>query len=407
MSATSGLTYLVVEDQGFQRWLIANLLEGLGAKAVYPVSGGAAALEVLERLGDSIDVVVSDLDMPGMDGMALIRHVAEQNHRASFLVVSAHSPALLATVEAMAREYGVNFLGTIKKPLKREKFEAALARHPRPADEPQSAAVVAYDARQIEAGLRADEFEAFFQPKVELGTQRLRGAEALSRWRRPRQGIVAPESFIATVEASGLVDALTRRIARAAMAGCREWTDAGIDASVSINLSAVSLSRTSLADEMRDLASEQRLEPRLVTFEITESAAAQEPARKLENLSRLRMSGFGLSIDDFGTGYSSMQRLSRIPFTELKIDQSFVRNVVSDPSCRAMVESSLELARKLGIVAVAEGVETHGQWEALRALGCPLAQGYYISRPVEPAEFMSWAAARSRSSGIGGGSVVE
>jgi EAL domain-containing protein (putative c-di-GMP-specific phosphodiesterase class I)/CheY-like chemotaxis protein len=407
MNATSGLTYVVVEDQGFQRWLIASLLEDLGAKAVYPVSDGGAALEVLERLGESVDVVVSDLDMPGMDGMALIRHVAARHHRASFLIVSAHSQALLATVEAMAREYGVNFVGAIKKPLTREKFEAALASHRQPDDDPQPREVVAYDARQLEAGLRADEFEAFFQPKVDLATHGLRGAEALSRWRRPYREIVLPAAFIETLESSGLIDSLTQRMARAAMAGCRKWTDAGLDASVSINLSAVSLSRTSLADEMKDLASEMRVAPRLVTFEITESAAAREPARKLENLSRLRMSGFGLSIDDFGTGYSSMQRLSRIPFTELKIDQSFVKNVVSDPSCRAMVESSLDLARKLGIVAVAEGVESQGQWETLRALGCPLAQGHYISKAIEAAEFMSWAAAHSRSSDHGGSAAVE
>jgi len=405
MTVPSGLTYLLVEDQGFQRWLIASMLEGLGAKAVYPVSDGGAALEVLERLGDSIDVVVSDLDMPGMDGMELIRHMAEQRYRASFLVVSGHSQPLLATVETMAREYGVNFLAAIKKPLTRAKFEAALERY-QPAGKLQPDAVVACDASQIEAGLRANEFEAFFQPKVEVLTGRLRGAEALSRWRRPYQGLVAPEAFIATLESSGLVDLLTRRVARAAISGCRSWRSGGLDINVSINLSATSLSRVSLADEMKDLANEERLDPRFVIFEITESAAVQEPGRKLENLSRLRMNGFGLSIDDFGTGYSSLRRLSRIPFTELKIDQSFVRNVM-DPSCRAMVESSLDLARKLGISAVAEGVESREQWDVLRSLGCPLAQGYYISRPLEPAQFMQWAMGRMRSSSAGGESAVE
>jgi EAL domain-containing protein (putative c-di-GMP-specific phosphodiesterase class I) len=406
MSGAGGLTYLVVEDQGFQRWLITNLLEGLGAKAIYPVSDGHAALEVLERLGPSIDIVVSDLDMPGMDGMQLIRHMAEQDHRASFLVVSAHAPAILATVEAMAREYGINFLAAIKKPLTAAKFQAAIAGHGSAGD-PSPASATTYDARQIEAGLRANEFEAFFQPTVALGSGKVHGAEALSRWRRRYQGIVTPDAFIGTVEASGLVDALTRRVARAAMAGCRSWHAAGFGMSVSINLSAVSLSRTSLADEMREIAAEQGLEPRYVTFEITESAAAREPARKLENLSRLRMNGFGLSIDDFGTGYSSMQRLSRIPFTELKIDQAFVKNIAKDPSCRAMVESSLDLSRKLGIVAVAEGVETREQWDLLRALGCPLAQGYYISKPVEAAELMTWVEERERFPDADGESAAE
>ena len=406
MNAIAGLRYLVVEDHGFQRWLIVNLLEGLGAKSVYPVSDGGAALEVLERLDESIDVVVSDLDMPGMDGMEMIRHMAEKRHRAWLLVVSAHEQPLLGTVETMAREYGVNFLAAIRKPLTRAKFEAALALR-QAANEPQRGALVIYDAAQVEAGLRANEFEAFFQPTVDMKMGRLHGAEALTRWRRRYEGIVAPEAFIATLETSGLVDLLTRRMARAAMRNCRVWRDAGLDITVSINLSAVSLSNSSLADEMRDLAGEERLETRYVTFEITESATAREPARKLENLSRLRMSGFGLSIDDFGTGYSSMQRLSRIAFTELKIDQSFVKNVVSDPSCRAMVESGLDLARKLGINAVAEGVESREQWDVVRALGCPFAQGYYISRPIEAMQFLTWATAYGRSSEAQDGSSAD
>jgi EAL domain-containing protein (putative c-di-GMP-specific phosphodiesterase class I)/FixJ family two-component response regulator len=400
MSAT-GLAFLVVEDQGFQRWQIANLLEGLGARAVYPVSDGRAALEVLDRLGESIDVVVSDLDMPDMDGMELIRRMAERRHRAALLVVSVHAQPLLGTVETMAREYGVNFLAAIRKPLTRAKFERALAArgpaagHPAPKPE-------ACDARQIEAGLRAGEFEAFFQPKVEMATGKLRGAEALTRWRRPYQGLLGPEAFMATIEATGLMDALTQRVAQAAVGACRMWREGGLDVVVSINLSAVSLSRASLADEMRDLVAAARVDPRHVTFEITESATSHDLARKLENLSRLRMNGFGLSIDDFGTGYSSMQRLSRIPFTELKVDQGFVKNVVTDPSCRAIVESSLELARKLDICAVAEGVESSEHWELLASMDCPVAQGYYIARPMEADEFTSWARMRSRSSGTDG-----
>ena len=393
MNTIPPLNYLVVEDHGFQRWLITNLLEQLGAKAVYPVTDGRAALEVLERLGESIDIVVTDLDMPGMDGIELIRRIAELRHPVSLVVMSAHAPPLLTSVEMMAREYGVRFLAAVSKPLTAAKFEAALASRAR-SDGPQNGGAAACDARELEAGLRGNQFEAFFQPKVEIRTGVLRGAETLTRWRRPYQGIVSPGAFIATLESSGLVEELTRKMARIAMRSCRAWHDAGLDLTVSVNLSAVSLSDVTLADEMREMAREAQIEPPLVTFEITESATARDLGRKLENLSRLRMNGFGLSIDDFGTGYSSMQRLSRIPFTELKIDQSFVKHVATDPACRAMVESSVDLARKLGIAAVAEGVETHEQWEALLGLGCPIAQGYYISRPMEADQFLAWVTMR-------------
>src|SRR5262249_32151698 len=159
--------------------------------------------------------------------------------------------------------------------------------------------------------------------------------------------------------------------------------DAGVDIPVAINLAVASLEDLTFADAMADLVRDGGIEPCHVILEITESAAARELGRKLETLARLRMKGFGLSIDDYGTGYSSMQRLQRVPFTELKIDQGFVKAAVRQASSRALVESSILIAAKLGIDAVAEGVETHAEWDMLLALGCPMAQGYYIAQPME------------------------
>jgi EAL domain-containing protein (putative c-di-GMP-specific phosphodiesterase class I) len=156
-----------------------------------------------------------------------------------------------------------------------------------------------------------------------------------------------------------------------------------------VNLSLASLHDTSVAERLTEIVAAEGIAPRDVVLEVTESAAATHLGRVLENLSRLRMKGFGLSIDDYGTGYSSMQQLTRIPFTELKIDQSFVRNA-SQPSSRAMIESSLEMAQKLDIVAVAEGIETREEWDLLREMGCQLGQGYFIARPMPGDEFLRW-----------------
>jgi len=158
---------------------------------------------------------------------------------------------------------------------------------------------------------------------------------------------------------------------------------------VSVNVSLTSLGDVMLADRMDQIVQGSSLEPADVILEITETAAASHLGRVLENLSRLRMKGFGLSIDDFGTGYASMQQLSRIPFTELKVDQSFVRGAAAGGSSRAVLESSLEIARKLRIDAVAEGVETEEQLELLRKLGCPLVQGNHLMEPVAADEFMA------------------
>ena len=171
---------------------------------------------------------------------------------------------------------------------------------------------------------------------------------------------------------------------------CRRWKEAGIEASVSVNLSLHSLDDVTLAERMTAIVEAQGVTPADVIFEITESTAAGDLGAALENLTRLRMKGFGLSIDDYGTGYSSMQRLARVPFTELKIDRSFVKGAPLHAADRAVLESSLEMAQRLSIAAVAEGVETHDEWQLLHQLNCPLAQGHYVALPMDAHDFLLW-----------------
>lgn len=383
------IRFLVVEDQGFQRWVTGNMLEGLGAKHVYSAADGRAALDLLAELNPPVDIVISDLDMPGMDGMEFIRHVGESSSSMSLIVASALDRSLVATVETMARAYGVNLLGTLEKPATAKKLKGLIDAF-EPAAERRKAVFEEMSAAEIVEGLRAGQFEPFFQPKVDMLTERVKGAEANARWRHPAKGLIAPGSFISVLEVNGLIDDLTETLLRIASASCRQWRAAGMDMTVSVNLSLTMLSDTTLADRMRSVVESQDLDPRHVVFEVTESAAAANLAKALENLSRLRMKGFGLSIDDFGTGYSSMERLARVPFTELKIDRTFVHNAHERESSRAMLESSLDVARKLKITAVAEGVENREQWEVLRDLGCPQAQGYYVAKPMDARDFGAW-----------------
>jgi EAL domain-containing protein (putative c-di-GMP-specific phosphodiesterase class I)/CheY-like chemotaxis protein len=392
------LHFLVVEDHGFQRWMAANLLESLGAKYVFSASDGREALLILEDREPPIDIIVTDLDMPGMDGMEFIRHVAEGKYPAALIVASAMEPALVASVEAMARAYGVQLLGAIPKPLTAKKVKEAIAGHLAAAGVNAYAQPRNFSVEQLAAGLERGEFEPFFQAKIVSSTQATSGAEAVARWRNPKHGIVRPQDFIESMEENSLIDALTEIVVKEAARNCRRWREAGWDITVSVNLSGKSLRDVSLADRLGKIVGAEGLEPKHLVFEVTESVATGELGRALENLSRLRMRGFGLSIDDYGTGYSSMERLTRVPFTELKIDQSFVKNAATQPSSRAVVESSLEMAQKLGIVAVAEGVETRSEWELVRALGCPLVQGYYFARPMDATEFMSWLRMPKRAS---------
>ena len=386
------LNFLIAEDHDFQRRALARMLEGLGAKRVHQASDGHGALKVIEAPGLPIDIVISDLDMPGMDGMEFIRRLGEGTRRVSLIVSSALDRNLLASVATMARAYGVNLLGVVEKPLTPGKLEALVRLYRSPTSEGDALKTgdPAFGLEEIVAGIQNDEFEPYLQPKIELATGLIVGAESLARWRHPRHGIVGPYAFIRLLEDNNRIDELTWVMLGKAAAFCSNWRATGMDATVSVNLSFKSLGETHVAERVTELVRSQNLEPRHMVLEVTESAAATEGGKALENLARLRMKGFGLSIDDYGTGYSSMKQLTRISFTEIKIDQSFVTNAAAQTSARVILESSLEMARKLDITSVAEGVETRADYHLLCQLRCDIAQGYFIARPMERTAFLDW-----------------
>lgn len=387
------LVLLVVEDHDFQRRTVARMLRSLGALEVLEAGDGKQALALLRAVAH-IDLVVCDLDMPEMDGMEFIRHLGQAELTVSLIISSAKERALLDSVEKMARAYGVRLLGVIDKPVTLAGLKELIARYESPKPKVVHASVNAPDfsLEHILQGLQKKQFEPFFQPKVDMASGRLVGAEALARWRHPEHGLVAPYAFIPLLEQSKNIDELTFVMLAAAAVACRTWRERSMELTVSVNLSLASLTDTMLADRITHVVRTARLDPRHMMLEITESAAMTEVAYALENLTRLRMRGFGLSIDDYGTGYSSMQQLTRIPFTELKIDQSFVTDCVANKATRAIIESSVGMARNMGIKSVGEGVESQADWDALKATGCNVAQGYFIAKPMDGSSFLDFCA---------------
>lgn len=399
MTPAGELVALVVEDHDFQRQTVARMLRALGLLHVLEAADGLQAMGMLwDGMPTSalVDIVVCDLDMPEMDGMELLRHIGQAQCATSVIISSAKERPLLASVEKMALAYGVWLLGVIEKPVTLAALGDLIARRdlPRVSPKPHVVGEQSFGIDEILRGMRHEQFETFYQPKAELASGRTIGAEALARWRHPECGIVAPYAFIAVLEQSGNIDALTFRMLHNAAVACSGWRLNGFDVAVSVNLSLVSLTDTTLADRVTAIVRSAGLAPCHMVLEITETATMTELAPALENLARLRMRGFGLAIDDYGTGFASMQQLTRVPFTELKIDQSFVTDYADNPSSRAVVESSVEMARRLNLRSVAEGVETQSDWNALHALGCDIAQGYFIARPMEEQAFLGFCAAR-------------
>jgi EAL domain-containing protein (putative c-di-GMP-specific phosphodiesterase class I) len=389
----AGLSFLVAEDEPTQQTLVVKLLKTQGAENVYPAGNGREALDILLKQGTGIDVIVCDLQMPGMDGMQFMRRIGEADYGGSVIIVSALERTLLASAEATAKAYGVNLLGVISKPVSVAALEGLLGNQGAPQVKVKSrpGAAQSFTPAEIAEGLDRDQFEAFFQPKIELATGRVVGAEALARWRHPKQGIVLPASFIKPIEESGKIDDLTSVMLGKGVAFCSAFDKAGLNTVVAVNISLMSLNRGDFADRVSEIVQGQGLGAERICLEITETAATSNlGGTALENLTRLRMMGFGLSIDDLGTAASSIQQLTHIPFTELKIDRSFVANSTTDKTAMDVLKASLDIARQLKIKAVAEGVETLEEWNVLQELGCNLAQGHFIAEAMDAQAYVAW-----------------
>ena len=380
---------MVVEDHGFQRRVAVRLLTELKVKEILEGVDGLHALEILRKQPEPLDVVLVDLDMPGMDGIECISHIAHEHLARSVVVVSALDPALLNTVQTMARAYGLHVLGSVEKPLTRDKLEAVLNRFDDHAGEDPDDALVECTAQDLADALANGEIVAWFQPQVEFANGKVIGAEALARWERADGSVVRPHQFVQVMEREGLANALTDCMLEQACMWKQSWDHGGNRIKISVNVSAVALADPSSADRYQAILDNHDIRPEEMILEITESSVMSDAARGLGLLARLRLKGFGLSIDDFGTGYSSLAQLAQIPFTELKIDRCFVFDAHAQPRKRAVVEASLDLARKLGLSTVAEGVESIEDWQMLAELGCDIAQGYQIGRPVPGSELQA------------------
>jgi diguanylate cyclase (GGDEF)-like protein len=233
-----------------------------------------------------------------------------------------------------------------------------------------------------------DQIHLHYQPKINVSTEAVAGVEALARWEHPERGPISPGEFIPVLETTSLIHRFTDRVMTIALAQAREWLDAGLRMPVAVNISTRTLLDTSFPDRVATLLADSRVPGEMLCIEITEHTVMSDPATTIEALRRIRALGVKTSIDDFGTGYSSMMYLKLLPLDELKIDRSFVHDMARDHANRALVRSTVELGRNLGLTVVAEGVEDAETHLALAAVGCDLAQGYHFARPL-PADVLT------------------
>ena len=257
---------------------------------------------------------------------------------------------------------------------------------------------------ELRRAIEARELVLFYQPKARLGTGEIESVEALLRWQHPERGLIYPDAFIPLAQQTGLIVPLTLFVIDEALQQCRRFLDAGLRLPVAVNLSTRNLLDPEFPDQVEGLLAQWDVEPAMLRFELTESTMIADPARTKEVLERFFCLGIMLSIDDFGTGYSSLAYLTRLPVSEIKIDRSFVMNMHTSDDDATIVRSIIDLGGNLGLSVVAEGVENQEIWDDLEALGCPLAQGYHLCRPLPADALAEWLSGpETRATAVGGG----
>ena len=387
----AGLRFLLVDDEPFVLNLTKRVLNKLGARDVTAISDGREALDMIDR-GDVVpDVILCDLNMPIMDGVEFLRHLGERKVTSAIVLVSGEDQRILQTAESLAKSHDLYVLGAIKKPIRLQALEALLGAYDRSRTAlPVRGIEQPITEAELTEGIASDAVTLVFQPKVAVRSKQVIGVEALARWRHPTRGILGPGAFIPLAEESGQIHALTEAVFTTAMVQAGEWRAGGYDLSMAVNFCADSLRRLDLPEYLLRCAAAEGIDPSRVTLEITESRVMRDLRVSTEILTRLRMKGMGLSIDDFGTGHASLEQLKRVPFTELKVDRAFVFGASNDASARAILESSINIGKSLGLNVVAEGAETQEDWDLVEKLGCDVVQGYFVSKPQPPEELPGW-----------------
>ncbi|HVS76603.1 MAG TPA: EAL domain-containing response regulator [Steroidobacteraceae bacterium] len=383
---------LIVDDSGVQRGIGVALCRELRIPKVHEAGDGREALALLDELPAPPGLLIIDLEMPTMDGPELLSALGGRGTRAPIILASSRERALMNSVQDMGTALGLRIVGALQKPLTLASLAALLQNKLHDAVESKGPAGPrsSVDPESLRAALARGDISVHYHPQVEIDTGRIRGVEALARWHDAKHGWIAPDIFIPVAEQHGLIRELTLHVMDAAMRQTALWSRHGLDLSIAINLSPILLERGELVQEISELQQRHGLRADQIVLEVTESSLLRDLAIALGVLTRLRLRGFRLSLDDYGTGFSSMQQLARIPFTELKIDRTFVHGAHERDSLQVILRSALEMASQLGIETVAEGVESLQDWRLLRQYGCKLAQGWLLAKAMPGAELEGW-----------------
>jgi len=379
----------IIDDEPQTVALLTEYVELVGYEAKTFVEAEAFFEEKITITDGSM--MVLDLNMPKMDGIEVMRQMVETGRLLPLVLVSGYDSGVLHSAEQLAKAYSLDIVATLAKPFTFKFFKEIVEKYSQKTERrlaPRKALSVT--TSDLESAILNNQLVLHYQPQINVHSGELTGAEALVRWQHPEHGLIYPDLFIGLAEESGLIADLTAQVIRMAMDQVLKWKANQLVIPVSVNISAENITSLSLPEQLSNMLNKHQIEPTMLTLEVTESALMGKLVTSLDILTRLRMKNFHLSIDDFGTGYSSLSQLYRMPFTELKVDQSFVMNMLNDEEAKGIVKTCIMLGHELNMKVVAEGVEDLDTLELLKSMGCDIAQGYQIARPMPAENILPW-----------------
>ncbi|MFT5446735.1 MAG: EAL domain-containing protein (putative c-di-GMP-specific phosphodiesterase class I)/ActR [Gammaproteobacteria bacterium] len=332
-------------------------------------------------------LVFLDLSMNNIDGIELLRFIAKERRETAVVVTSGVDERLLGAAHSFGMSLGLRMLEPIRKPLIVADVRRRLKMF---RDQPTVIPPAIVSASDLKQALTDGLLEVYYQPMVNLTTREVVCIEALARLRKPGSGVHLPEQFIPIAEQSGLIDALTFGVLDRALTDVAALQVQSPKLQVAVNVSPVMLSDVDLPDRIESSLSAHQVSPGQLVIEVTETSAPDDRQRMADTLSRLRLKGIRLALDDFGTGYCSLGQLYEFPYETLKLDKKFAMRAESNSNAAAMIRSSLELARSVGLTVVAEGIQSEETMRWLDRLGCDVGQGFHISPPLTLYALTDW-----------------
>lgn len=373
--------FLLVDDDPVFLAVAESVLQSVGQNVVATASDGDQGIAALDRADPSIDIIILDLNMPRLDGLAFIRAAAHSGFAGQIIISSGETEAVVRSAQRMGELLGVRIGGALKKPITSDAVTAMLESCA--SQKPSAAEPV--DKPDLN-GIADFVLIPYYQPQYLVETRTVVGLEALVRIEAPDGQIHGPGHLFGKVDNHEELVSVSLAIAGKVLQDMARWSETGTECRVSINLDARVLEEPRVAPKLIRMASDSGVSPSLVCIELTETTLPTDISRLVEVLTRLRMAGFELSLDDYGTGSSNYELLRLCPFTELKIDASIVRSASREPHSRTFMEVAVAMATDLEMSVVGEGVETVAQLETAWKAGVRIIQGYLFGKPLTAAE---------------------